>query len=100
MNPLNFFMVTFGVSDNSLMSYATRFVSMKENDSFTWFLPPGYRIYQDLSDLFDYYRFSDQKSNRATNQNFRLWDCVKACHKHFQEKNLIHLMNKSAEVKV
>lgn len=71
---------------------------MKEDRTETWFLPPGYRIYQELSDLAEYYRFSDQKSNRGTNQTFRLWDCVKACHKHFQNKNIIRLMNKGAEV--
>jgi hypothetical protein len=81
-------------------NYVLHFSNMKEDKKETWFLPPGYRIYQDLSDSSDYYRFSDQKSNRTTNESFRgLWNCATACHKHYQNKNFIQLLNKNAEIK-
>lgn len=99
MNPLdNFFMLTFGVLENSTMNYTTRFVSMNVNDPNTWFLPTNYsirKIVNKTTGTFSY-SYHDNKADITVTVSYNLFDTIKAAHKDYQETLLISKLNKQA----
>lgn len=102
MNNHTIFMTFADLSNVAKDSYPIRFSQMKEDKVETWFLPPGYRIYQDSSDPHNYYRFSSHLTHNVSNNlphsGCDLFKTIKNAHKHYQEKNLIEMLNKNAKI--
>lgn len=98
----NVFVTFVDLSNITRDTYPILFAQMKEDKIETWFLPPGYRIYQDGNDHHDYYRFSSHKhysvGNSSPHNGSLLFSAIAKAHKHYQEKNLIEMLNKNARI--